>query len=114
VVLVRIPRDKARPAVVIRSDLLSGLAYATVLLITTDIRKEVSMRIDLLPTLENGLREKSQVMADWPQTVRIADMGEVIGHLDAALMQAITRELAIVLDIGSGTGPIPRIATRAQ
>ena len=35
VVLVRMLRDKARPAVVVRSDLLSELTYATVLPLTT-------------------------------------------------------------------------------
>lgn len=59
VVLVRLPRDKARPAVVVRSDLLSELSYATVLPITTEIRVGVSLRIDLAPSLKNGLRSAS-------------------------------------------------------
>jgi mRNA-degrading endonuclease toxin of MazEF toxin-antitoxin module len=45
VVLVRLPRDKARPAVVVRSDLLRELSYATVLPITTELRVGISMRI---------------------------------------------------------------------
>jgi mRNA interferase MazF len=81
VVLVRLPRDKARPAVVVRSDLLSELSYATVLPITTDLRAGVSMRIDLAPSAENGLRAAPQVMVDWPQTVRFADMGPGDGGL---------------------------------
>lgn len=102
VVLVRLPRDKARPAVVVRSDLLNELPYATILPITSALRPEISLRIDLLPTPENGLREPSQVMADWPQTVRLSDMGQVIGWLDPATMQAITRQMAVVLGIGAG------------
>jgi mRNA interferase MazF len=102
VVLVRLPRDKARPAVVVRSDLLSELSYATVLPITTDLRAGFSMRIDLAPTPENGLRAASQVMVDWPQTVRLDDMGQAIGRLDMAAMQAITRQVAVALGIGSG------------
>jgi mRNA interferase MazF len=109
VVLVRLPRDKARPAVVVRSDLLAELSYATVLLITTDLREQISMRIDILPTPENGLREKSQVMVDWPQTVRTSDMGQVIGQLDTAAMQVITQELAVVLGIGGGNGAARRL-----
>ena len=103
VVLVRLPRDKARPAVVVRSDLLAELPYATVLPITTDLRSEISLRIELRPTSENGLRAPSQVMIDWPQTVRFSDMGQVVGRLDVATMQAITRQMAVVLGILSGS-----------
>jgi len=102
VVLVRLPRDKARPAVVVRSDLLRELSYATVLPITSDLREGISLRIDLIPGPENGLRAPSQVMVDWPQTVRLSDMGQVIGQLGPAIMQAITRQMAVVLGIGAG------------
>jgi mRNA interferase MazF len=104
VVLVRLPRDKARPAVVVRSDLLSELSYATVLPITTELRAGVSLRIDLAPNQENGLRAASQVMVDWPQTVRFSGMGQAIGRLDVPTMQAITRQMAVVLGIGLTRG----------
>ncbi len=104
VVLVRLPRDKARPAVVVRSDLLIELSYATVLPITTELRTGISLRIDLAPSQETGLRMVSQVMVDWPQTVRLSDIGEAIGRVDPATMRAITRQMAIVLGIGAGTG----------
>jgi mRNA interferase MazF len=110
VVLVRLPRDKARPAVVVRSDLLSELSYATVLPITTDLRAGVSMRIDLAPSQENGLRAASQVMVDWLQTIRFADMGQAIGYLDMAIMRVITRQMAVVLGIGSSSGRPRRTA----
>jgi mRNA-degrading endonuclease toxin of MazEF toxin-antitoxin module len=74
VVVVRLSRDKARPAVVIRSNLLSELSHATVLPITTELRANVSMRIDIEP------------------------------GPDMATMAAITRQMAVVLGIGSGTG----------
>jgi mRNA interferase MazF len=102
VVLVRLPRDKARPAVVVRSDLLTELSYATVLPITSELRADLSLRVDIAPTPENGLRVASQVMADWPQTVRFSDMGGVVGRLDPATMRTITRQMAVVLGIGSG------------
>jgi len=108
VVLVRLPRDKARPAVVVHSDLLSELSYATVLPIASELRSDISLRIDVTPTTENGLRAPSRVMADWPQTVRFSDIGEVIGRLDLATMRAITRQIAVVLGIGAGTGRRPR------
>lgn len=112
VVVLRMAGDKARPAVVVRSDLLSGLGYATVLPITSEPRSDFSLRIDIPATPETGLRTPSQVMVDWPQTVRLSAMGEAIGHLDAAVMRAITRQLAIVLDIAAGARGASR--TRGQ
>jgi mRNA interferase MazF len=111
VVLVSLPRDKARPAVVVRSDLLSELSYATVLPITTERRDGVSVRIDVEPSPENGLRAASQVMVDWPQTVRLSDMGATIGRLDPGAMRTITRQMAVVLGIGQRAGSTRRTGT---
>ncbi len=110
--MVRLPRDKARPVVVVRSNLLSELSYATVLPITTDLRANVSLRVDLQPSERNGLRAPSQVMVDWPQTIRFSDMGAAIGSLDTAAMRAITRQMAVVLGIGSETSRSHRTRTR--
>lgn len=110
-VLVRLPRDKARPAVVVRPNLLAELSYATILPITSELQEGASMRIDVEPNPENGLRAASQVMVDWPQTVRFTDMGGAIGHLDATIMRAITRQLAVVLGIGSDSGRTRRTRT---
>lgn len=112
VVLVRLPRDKARPAVIVRSDLLAELSYATVLPITTDLRVGIRMRIDIEPGSANGLRMPSQVMVDWPQTMRFADMGQAIGRLEDVTMTTITRQLAIVLGIGAGAGRTRPFGTR--
>lgn len=103
VVVARVPRDKSRPAIVVRADLFADLSYATVLPITSELYQDLTMRIDLEPTPENGLRLPSQIMVDWPVTLRLSDMGGVIGRLDAATMRAITRQLAVVLGIGAGT-----------
>jgi mRNA interferase MazF len=78
--------------------------YATVMPITSDLYAGVTVRIDLEPTSENGSRLPSQVMVDRPITPRFSDMGGVIGRLDVATMRAITRQPAVVLGIGAGTG----------
>ena len=104
VVLVRLPRARSRPAIVVRSDLLSELSHATVLPITTELRVAASMRIDLSPNQENGLRAASQIMVDWPQTVRFTEIGQVIGRVDKATMRIITRQMAVVLGIGITSG----------
>jgi mRNA interferase MazF len=101
IVLVRLPDDKSRPAVVVRADILTELSYATILPLTTELRPEVDFRITVEPTDQNGLREVSQIMVDWPQTVRAKAMGAIIGRLDDATMRVVTEQLAIVLGIGS-------------
>ena len=101
IVLVRLPDDKGRPALVVRADILAELSYATILPLTTELRQEVDFRITVEPTEQNGLRETSQIMVDWPQTVRARTMGAVIGRLDDATMRVATEQLAIVLGIGS-------------
>ncbi len=101
VVVIRLPNDKARPAVVVRSDLLFELSYATVLPITSDLQEGMSLRIDVKPSEANGLRTPSQVMADWPQTLRLTEVAQIIGYLDRATMQAITQQMAVVLGIGA-------------
>jgi mRNA-degrading endonuclease toxin of MazEF toxin-antitoxin module len=104
IVLVRLPRDKARPTVVVRSDLLAELSYATVLPIATELRTDASMQIDVAAGTENGLHQPSQVMVDWPQTVRTTDMGAAIGRIDSMTMHTITRQMAVALGIGYGAG----------
>ena len=85
VVIVRLPNDKARPAVVVRSELLSERSYATVLPITLDLREGTSLRVDLQPSGGSGLVAASSVMTDWPQTMR-----------------RITQQLAVVLGLADG------------
>jgi hypothetical protein len=70
-----------------------------VLPIASELREGVSLRIDVAPESEDGLCAPFQVMVDWPQTVRLSDMGQVIGQLSPAVMQAITRQMAVVLGI---------------
>jgi mRNA interferase MazF len=94
------------PAVIVRADILAGLPYATILPLTTELRPEVDFRITVDPTQQNGLRETSQVMVDWPQTVRAKAMGAVIGRLDDATMRVVTEQLAIVLGIGSSEADV--------
>jgi mRNA interferase MazF len=97
---------------VVRSNLLSALSYATVLPITTELRANVSLRVDIQPNEGNGLRAPSQVMVDWPQTVRSYDMGAAIGSLDTATMRAITRQMAVVLGMASETSRSRRTRPR--
>ena len=85
---------------VLRSDALARLPYATVLPFTTAAYAEPDLRLRMAPTPQNGLEQISFLMVDWPQTVRAEHVGEIIGQLDAATMDAITGRVAVVLGIG--------------
>lgn len=99
VVLVRLPGDKARPAMVLRSNALARLPYATVVAFTTTTHAEPDRRLPVAPTPENGLQQSSFVMVDWPQTIRTEHMGEIVGHLDPVTLEAITGRVAVGLGI---------------
>ncbi len=58
------------------------------------------LRVDVLPTTQNGLAHRSQIMVDKPQTPPRAKIGVVIGHLDNATMLAVTRAVALFLGLG--------------
>jgi len=50
IVLVRLPDDKSRPAVIVRGDILADLSYATILPLTTELRPDIDFRIAVEPT----------------------------------------------------------------
>lgn len=72
---------------------------------TTTAHAEPDLRLPVAPTPENGLQQPSFVMVGWPQTTRGEHMGEIVGRLDPATLEAITGRVAVVLGIGE-----PRVA----
>jgi hypothetical protein len=75
---------------------VAQISYATVLQITIELRTGISMRTEVIPGAEHGLRELSRAMVDWPQTVVdwpqtvcASDLGAAIGRLDAAAGSAV-------------------------
>ncbi|MBT2773326.1 type II toxin-antitoxin system PemK/MazF family toxin [Halomonas sp. ISL-60] len=88
---------KPRPALVIQSDQFSSTATVTVLLLSSTLIDAPLMRIEVLPTSENGLQKRSQVMVDKPMTVKRDKLGEPFGHLDDSTMVMINRSLALFL-----------------
>lgn len=91
---------KPRPAVVVQSDALSQ-AHASVVIcqMTSDIVDAPDFRISIDPSTANGLRARSQVMADKPVTVRRERIGEVIGRLDAGDLVRLNIALAFVIGL---------------
>jgi hypothetical protein len=78
-----------------------------VLTITSELRADASMRVDIEASPETGLRVASQVMVDWPQTIRLTEMGPAGWTWKPC--EPLREQLAIVLGIG-GTGKPRRLA----
>jgi mRNA interferase MazF len=91
---------KPRPAVVIQSDAMPEEHASIVLCQMTSLLIEaVDFRITIEPTPENGLRERSQVMADKPLTLLRDRVAKPIGRLSEAETARIADAVAFVIGI---------------
>ncbi len=88
---------KARPALIIQSDLFDVHPSTTILPITSELRDVPLFRITIEPNQENGLRCTSQVMIDKAHTVPQEKLSLPIGQLTDEQMLIITRALAVFL-----------------
>jgi mRNA interferase MazF len=91
---------KPRPAVIVQTDALPQ-AHASVIIcqMSSDIVNAPAFRITVEPSAENGLRARSQVMADKPVAVRRERIGRQIGRLGTAEMALLNSALAFVMGI---------------
>lgn len=102
-VVVSAPGDygKPRPALVVQSDLFNAThASVVVCLMTTDVTAAPLIRLDVEPTPENGLKQRSQIMIDKIVALRRERMGSRIGRLDADTLVRVNRSLALFLGLG--------------
>ena len=91
---------KPRPAVIVQSDAFPESHVAVVVCqLTSELVDAPDFRITIEPTRENGLRLRSQVMADKPVTVRRERIGRKIGSLDSQDMARLGIALAFVLGL---------------
>jgi mRNA interferase MazF len=91
---------KPRPAVIVQTDALPAVhASVIVCQMTSDVADTVDFRVVIEPTEKNGLRSRSQVMADKPVTVRRARIGRQIGTLDAKDLARLNVTLAFVMGL---------------
>ena len=100
-VTIALPGDfgKPRPALVIQSDQFSDTGTVTVLLVSGTLVDAPLLRTMIEPTPTNGLRKRSQVMVDKAMSVKRDKIGTIIGCLDAEVMLAVTRALAVFFAI---------------
>ena len=91
---------KPRPAVIVQSDAFPEThASVVVCQMTSDLADAPDFRITVEPSDDNGLKTRSQVMADKPTTVRRARIGGVIGHLAAGDLRRLNVALALVMGL---------------
>ena len=101
-VTVATPGDygKPRPALIVQNDLFDALPSVVLLPLTSTLRDDADqIRIDVAPSVENGLREKSQIAIDKMTVVPASKIGHTIGRADDALMLRVTRAMALFLGI---------------
>lgn len=91
---------KPRPAVIVQTDALPG-EHASVIVcqMTSDIAEAPDFRITIEPTEKNGLRTRSQLMADKPVTIRRERIGRKIGSLDEKDIDRLNVALAFVMGL---------------
>ena len=91
---------KPRPAVIVQSDAFPR-DHASVLIcqITSELVDAPDFRVTIEPSAENGLRSRSQVMADKPVTIRRERVGKRIGHLGAEDAGRLNIALAFVMGL---------------
>jgi mRNA interferase MazF len=91
---------KPRPAVIVQTDAFpESHASVVVCQLTSDLVDALEFRVTIEPSSENGLRLKSQVMADKPVTIKRERIGQKIGRLDSQDMARLGIALAFVLGL---------------
>ena len=91
--------SKARPVVIVQSDLVDGSDSVILTLFTSFDNQVSSSRVRIEPSAANGLKKTSYVMVEKLLTVRRSELGRCVGVLTDEQMSSISRHLAAVLNI---------------
>ena len=91
---------KPRPAVIVQTDAFPE-SHASVVIcqMTSEVVEAPNFRVTIDPSEKNGLRARSQIMADKPATVRRARIGQSIGRLDDSDVGRLNIALAFVMGL---------------
>jgi len=91
---------KPRPAVIVQTDALPETHASVVICqMTSAIVDAPDFRVTIDPTTRNGLRVRSQIMADKPVTVRRGRIGQLIGRLDQGDIRRLNVALAFIMGL---------------
>jgi mRNA interferase MazF len=91
---------KPRPAVIVQTDALP-LEHASIVVcqMTSEWSDAPDFRVSIEPSEHNGLRVRSQVMADKPVTIRRERVGRKIGNLNDDDIARVNIALAFVMGL---------------
>jgi mRNA interferase MazF len=91
---------KPLPAIIVQTDALPDKHGSVVVCqMTPEIVDEADFRVLIEPHSSNGLRTRSQVMADKPVTLRRERIGQSIGRLGDDDLARVNVALAFVLGL---------------
>src|SRR5690242_13405662 len=91
---------KPRPAVIVQTDAIPDEHAAVVVCqLTSEFSDAPDFRVTIEPTQQNGLRVRSQVMADKPVTIRRQRIGGRIGRLEDKDLTRLNIALAFVIGL---------------
>jgi mRNA interferase MazF len=90
---------KARPVVIVQANLENDFDSVILCLFTTFESENISTRVKINPTSENGLEKTSYVMTEKIITVEKTMLGKHIGNLASNEMHLIAGKLAKILEI---------------
>lgn len=91
---------KPRPAVVVQTNAFPDTHMSVIVCqMTSELSNAPDFRITIDPSDANGLRVRSQVMADKPVTIRRERIGKTIGRLGADDIKRVSVALAFVMGL---------------
>ena len=91
---------KPRPAIVVQTDALPPRHVSVIVCqLTSDISEAPDFRVTVEPDEKNGLRTRSQIMADKPVTIRRERVGRRIGSLDEKDLARLNVALAFTMGL---------------
>ena len=91
---------KPPPAVIVQTDAFPGTSISIVICqLTSELVEAPDFRIAIDPSESNGLRGRSQIMADKPVTIRRARIGQSIGRLNENDLGRLNAALAFVMGL---------------
>jgi mRNA interferase MazF len=91
--------SKARPVVIVQDDDHNTFDSVILCLFTTYESADISTRVLVKSSVENGLLKDSYVMTDKIVTVDKGILGDKIGVLTEKDMEAVSRQLRIILGL---------------
>ena len=91
---------KPRPAVIVQTDAFPETSVSVMVCqLTSELVEAPDFRITVDPNEDNGLRARSQIMADKPVTIRRTRIGQPIGRLNDGDLGRLNVALAFVMGL---------------